>query len=447
MADLSVPWGTGELALPIPDHWSVVQTARPQVPSATADWPDRLSASLLRPDGAPPLPEVLRGLAPQGKVLLVIEDLTRHSPLQEILPMILREVAHAGIADDRISLLVATGMHPQMTAEQMQSKIGLLADRFAWHCNDAADEDSHVRVGEVPLPQGNGVLPITVDRRLVEAELRIVVSSVSPHLQAGFGGGTKMFVPGCAGLETISQLHLLGLPRDGGPLVGVSPPDNPMRGMIDAAGALVDQAGGRTFAVQYLLDGRDLPYSVAAGDIALGQQMLAKQCAAASGIVMESQADIVIVNANPRDYDLWQSFKCIANTHFAARKGGVIVVLARCPGGMNMPRVRWPFSPKWTRRLIRTIGVKALVSLVRRLLPGVNPEAHFFIQIATATVHRNSILMYAPEIIKRGERFPGLPLYDDLAAVFRAADEALGEGNRRVAVFPFGGVTYPVLRA
>jgi lactate racemase len=447
MADWSVPWGTEELALPIPDHWSVVQTATPQAPSAPSDWADRLAGSLVRPEGSPPLPEALRGLGAGGKILLVLEDVTRHSPLKEILPVILREVAHAGIADDRVSVLIATGMHPPMSAEQVREKIGPLADRFAWHCNDASDKEAHVCVGEVPLPQGRGTLAVHVNRRLVEADLRIVVASVTPHLQAGFGGGAKMFVPGCAGLETISQVHLLGLPRGAGPLVGVSPPANPMRGMIDAVSPLIDAAGGRTFAVQYLLDAKDLPYSTVAGDIARGQQMLAKQCAAASGIVMESQADILITNAHPRDYDLWQCFKCIPNTHYAARKGGVIIVLARCPAGTNMGRVRWPLSPKWTRRLIRGMGVKGIVSLVRRLMPGVNPEAHFFVQIATETLHRNPILMYAPEILRRGQNFPGLPLFDNLAAVFRAADEALGEGSRRVAIFPSGGVTYPVLPA
>jgi len=445
MADWSVPWGTGELALPIPDHWSVVQTAKPQVPSAPADWSDRLAASLLRPEGSPPLPEVLRGLRAQGRIVLVLEDVTRHSPLKEILPVILREVEHAGIRDEQVSVLIATGMHPSMTQEQVREKIGPPADRFTWQCNDAADKEAHVGVGEVPLPQGRGTLPIRVHRRLVEAELRIVVASVTPHLQAGFGGGAKMFVPGCAGLETIAQVHLSGLPRRSGPLVGVSPPANPMRGMIDAAAPLVDAAGGRTFAVQYLLDSRDMPYSMVAGDIGQGQQMLAKQCAAASGIVMESQADVVIANAHPRDYDLWQCFKCIPNTHWAARKGGAIIVLARCPAGANMGRIRWPLSPKWTRRLVRAAGVKGIVSSVRRLMPGVNPEAHFFVQIAAETIYRNPILMYAPEILRRGQTFPGLPLYDDLAAVFRAADEALGEGSRRVAIFPSGGVTYPVL--
>ena len=448
MPDCTVPWGDGELLLPVPAHWTIVQTAKPQVMSAPANWGERLAVALNRPEGSQPLADLLGRLGRQGRILLVLEDITRHSPLTQILPIILRELSHAGVADEQVGVLFATGMHPSMTDQQVRAKIGELADRFACRCNDAADRSAHVHVGDVAVPAGRGTLAISVDRRLVEADLRIVVSAVTPHLQAGFGGGAKMFVPGCASLETISTVHFIGLPRrPGQPMVGVPPPDNAMRQMIDAAGGLIDSGGGETFAVQYLLDENDLPSSVAVGDLRRGQQMLAKQCATAAGIVMASPADVLITSSWPRDYDLWQCFKCIANTHGAVRENGVIVVLARCPAGANMGRIRWPLSPRWTRQLIRMMGVKGIVSMARRLMPGVNAEAHFFIQLATETLHRNPILMYAPEIVRRGQNFPGLPLYDDLGAVFQAADALLGEGSRRVAVFPAGGVTYPVIGA
>lgn len=446
MPDCIVPWGEDRLVLPIPSDWTVAQIASPQLPAAPPDWADRLAVALTRPEGAEPLADLLGALGPRGRVVLVVEDLTRHSPLAEILPIILREVQHAGIADAQVSVLFATGMHPPMTEQQVRDKIGPLADRFAWRCNEAYHSGAHTCVGDVPLPGKRGGLPVHVNRRLVEADLRIVVSAVTPHLQAGFGGGAKMFLPGCASVETISQVHLAGLPRRAGRmLVGVHPPANPMRQMIDAAGDLVDAAGGKTFAVQYVLDERDLPAAVAVGDLLRGQQMLAKQCAAAMGIPMASQVDVLITSAWPRDYDLWQCFKCMPNTCGAVRENGVIVVLARCPAGANMGAVRWPVPPVLTRRLVRLMGVKGIVSTARRLMPSLNPEAHFFVQLAAETLYRNPILMYAPELVRRGQKFPGLPMYDDLQAVFQAAADLLGQGSRRVAVFPAGGTTYPVL--
>jgi len=447
MAPLSVPWGDGDLTLSLPDHWTLAQVARPSLPRAPADWPDRLAQSLNRPEGSDSLSAVLAALPSHGRIVLVLEDITRHSPLAQILPIVVRELDHAGIADGQVEILFATGMHPAMTAREVARKIGPLAERFAWRCNNAHDSGAHARVGEVLHCSGSRRVPIYVDRRLAEADLRIVVTAVTPHLQAGFGGGAKMFVPGCAALETISRVHLTGLlSPQAAPAVGTEAGANPMRRMIDAAGDLVDRAGGRTFAVQYILGVDDLPAAMASGDLRLGQQMLAKQCAAAMGIVVDAPADIVITNAWPRDYDMWQAFKCIANTAAAVRPNGVICALAHCPAGLNMGRIRWPLSPHWTRRLIRMIGVQGIVSMLRRLRPGTHGEAHFFIQLAIQTIYRNPVLLHAPELTRRGESFPGLPLYDTPEALFDAADARLGaKGSRRVIVFTAGGTSYPVL--
>lgn len=102
--------------------------------------------------------------------------------------------------------------------------------------------------------------------------------------------------------------------------------------------------------------------------------MLAKQCAAACGVVMDTTADVVIANAYPRDYDLWQSFKSIPNTAAAARPNGVIIVLAACPVGSNMPPISWPLSPNWTRKLIKTFGAGNLISLANRFVKTISPR-------------------------------------------------------------------------
>ena len=447
MADCQVPWGDTKLSLPLPENWTLAQLASPAARPAPTDWPERLAVALTRPEGMPPLADLLAQLPPQGRIMLVLEDITRHSPLTEILPIILREIEHARIRDEQVEVIFASGMHPPMTPEQVRDKIGPLADRFAWRCNDCNNPKLHKHLGSVPLAEGHEPLEIAIDRRVAEADLRIVVTSVTPHLQAGFGGGAKMFVPGCAQLHTISHLHSDSLPSDGQQLVGSEGVHNAMRQMIDAAGDLIDASGGRTFSIQYLLDDNDKPSAIATGDLKQGQQMLAKQCAAVAGIMVDSPADILITDAAPRDYDLWQSFKCIANTRWAVRENGVIIVLARCPGGMNMPSVRWPLSPTWTRRVVRLLGVKGIVSMSHRLMPRVHHEARFFIQLATETIHRNPILMYAPELLSRGQKFPGLAMYGDLQKTFAAADSLLGEGSRRVLVFSAGGASYPVMRS
>ena len=49
--------------------------------------------------------------------------------------------------------------------------------------------------------------PIRLDRRFVEAELRIATGLVEPHFMAGWSGGRKVIAPGVAHHETIRTFH------------------------------------------------------------------------------------------------------------------------------------------------------------------------------------------------------------------------------------------------
>jgi nickel-dependent lactate racemase len=49
--------------------------------------------------------------------------------------------------------------------------------------------------------------PVKLDRRFVEAELRIATGLVEPHFMAGYSGGRKVIAPGVAHADTIRTFH------------------------------------------------------------------------------------------------------------------------------------------------------------------------------------------------------------------------------------------------
>jgi nickel-dependent lactate racemase len=438
MPDLSVPWGHEQLALSLPDHWRVEQVARPSLRPAPEDWKDRLAVALTQPAAGEPLAKLLAARR-HGRIVLIVEDVTRHSPVGEVLDVVLREIRHARVEDDQIDVLFACGMHPPMSREQACQKLGPAGEGLAWRSNPWHDASAHVYLGQVAK------VPVWVDRALVSADLRILISAITPHLQAGFGGGYKMYVPGCAHLETIRAIHRLGIGRKPRQLVGLDAARNPMRAAIDEAGRLVDAAGGRSFAIQFLLDDRDGPAAVAAGEVLATYRMLRKKCSAACGVVTPGRADVLIANAHPHDFDLWQSFKCIPNTLWAARPNGVIICLARCQAGLyGMEVPPWPFSPTWTRRLVRLLGPVAVSSLLTRLVPSLAGDAAFFVRLAAQTLCRNPILMVSPALHASGGAFPGLEVLASMDEAVARAEELLPKGSRRVVVFPAGGTTFPI---
>jgi len=443
MAEITIPFGDEELSFVLPEHWTVQQTLQPNIASAPEDWPDRLGAVLARPEGTPPLAKMLAARR-NGRIAVIVEDNTRHSPLKPILEVIFREFSHAEVPLENVEIFFAGGMHPPMTREEVVEKIGPeLAETVAWRSNPWRDRDAYVRVGTVR--DGTRQTDVAIDRNLAEADLRILVTSVSPHLQAGFGGGYKMLVPGCAAIDTIRQLHLAGLPRRATQQVGQTHASNRMRRLIDAAGRAIDAHYGKSFSVQYLLDMNDQPVSIAAGDVQAIQRMLAKKCAGAYGSLLRARADIVIANAYPRDSDLWQSFKAVAHCLWAARRGGVLICLTRCTGGVNMPTLSLPIKPHWVRRAVRLFGAETLSSLVIRLKPSLAGDAAFFARLALQVLQRNMVGMVSPVLASAEKPMAGLPAWPDMDAAIAAAEAELGDGPKRVVVFPAGGVSYPII--
>jgi nickel-dependent lactate racemase len=457
MAEISIPWGEGQWPIPLPADWEVQQVARPAVPPASRDWPERLAGALSRPEGTSPLAELLAA-EPAPRVTLIVEDVTRHSPLPQILQVIWRELDHARIPRENVEVFFATGMHPAMTAEQAAGKLGDdLAGRVRWRSNPWSRPEAYVNLGR--LQDGSAEIDLWLDRGVAAADLRIVVSAVSPHLQAGFGGGAKMLLPGCARLDSIRQLHLAGLPRRAQQMVGRPASGNRMRRLIDAAGRLVDAGGGKTFAVQYVQDSAGRLASIAAGDLAACQRMLAKQSAAGNGVLIEAPADVIVTSSYPRDADLWQSFKAIANTCWAARDNGEVICLSRCLEGMNMPAIKFRLSGAMLRRVVRTVGSGPLSGLLTRAAGSLAADAAFFVRMALQVLERTHVTLVSPALVEAGHSLPGLDLTADPAEAVAAADRRLnaarkrnGSGSggagraKRVIVFPHGGVSYPILR-
>lgn len=441
MDEVRIPWGGDELSFSVPEDWRLVKVAEPAHTLSSHRWQVRMAESLSHPVAGPSLHELLGRLG-DGRLVFVIEDLTRNSPLSAILEIIMEEVRHAGVRDDRMEFVVACGMHPHADEGMYRERLCPGTEGIPLRVNPWHRHRQYANIGKI------GRVDVQVDRGITEADVRILISHVSPHLQAGFGGGYKMFFPGCGELKSIRMLHRLGIPHGGiRQLVGSDPETNSMRQVIDRAGAMVDRAGGETFSVQYMLDEDDLPTHIAAGLPVPAHRMLTKKCAVEYGIVTEESADVVVTNAHPRDYDLWQTFKSIPNTCWAARPGGIVICMGRCEKGLNeMKSMPWPLSPRWTQKVVRFLGPDTITSLLDRIISGVAGDSQWFIRLATNILHRNTIYLVSPKLVADGIDFPGIELFASVDEALAAARTELGGGSQRLAVYPYGGASYPILQ-
>jgi nickel-dependent lactate racemase len=230
-----LPWGETEIELQLPPQWRVIVEGQPRSSpacSSNAGLRDEFSRAMSAPIGTTPLAQ--RDLHAK-KIVLVVDDLTRPTPAHLFFPYLLRELDRAGAERHNLLIVSALGVHRPMTEAEMERKVGRDSlQRLRWENHNAYDA-----AGLAPLGTTRANTRVFINRRLLEADLIIAVGSIEPHVLAGFGGGLKLLVPGCAGAETIANNHLCGATGAEVAVIGTNPQANPLRRDLEEAASLL----------------------------------------------------------------------------------------------------------------------------------------------------------------------------------------------------------------
>jgi len=207
---LTILYGKGHLPVRLPAAARATVIRKPALPLA-ADPQAAVREALDHPIGAPPFRELARG---RRSACILICDKTRPVPNRLFLWPMIEDLLAAGMPAERIRILVATGLHRPNTEAELAELVGdprvLATVRIENHF--AGDDAAHVDLGPTPT-RGT---PVKIDRRLVEADLRIATGLVEPHFMAGYSGGRKVVAPGVAHADTIRTFHnarFMGDPR------------------------------------------------------------------------------------------------------------------------------------------------------------------------------------------------------------------------------------------
>ena len=161
---------------------------------------------------------------------VVISDITRPAPNKLLLPPILDTLRVAGLGREDICILVATGMHGPTQGEALTELVGpeIAAGYDIVNHDCRADAELH----EIMRIEG---WPIRVNRRYLEADLKILTGLIEPHPFAGYSGGGKSVLPGIASFDSMRFMHSFALVDD--PRVAAANlEDNPFQDYVRKAG-------------------------------------------------------------------------------------------------------------------------------------------------------------------------------------------------------------------
>lgn len=261
-------------------------------------------------------------------VVIIVNDITRPTPYTDILPPLLSELREAGIADEDVTLVVATGIHRGMTPEEMRLTLGReICETYRVVNHDCDDEENLVPLGTLPFGT-----ELRVNRIVLEADFVIATGVISPHYFAGFSGGRKAILPGVSGRATISHNHSL-MTSEAAAVCNLD--GNPVHiEMVEAA-----RKAGVHFIVNTVTDGVGKVAAVVAGDVEKAWLEGVKICSDYVVAPVAREVDVAIASAGgfPKDINVYQAQKAIDNADRAVRKGGTIVLLAECPEGCGEP--------------------------------------------------------------------------------------------------------------
>lgn len=432
--DLTIPWGDEEsIPLRLPPGWAPALRGEP-APPPPVDPAAGVVAGFAAPIGCP---AVLDRVGRFRRVALVMEDIGRPTPVESIVDPLLSLLLDAGLDATRIRGLFALGTHREMSWEEMARRAGArAASTIELSSVDCRKSEHFVNLGRT----SRGT-PVVLRRDVVEADLRILVGTIEPHPQAGFGGGWKNVLPGLAGAEAVAANHLLMPSADHYNMIGTDPERNPMRLDLEEACVML---GGTTLIVNVVLDPRRRPVGVFVGDPLSAHRAGVALAARIYGVPVSEPADIVVAGAYPMHMDLRQAGKAILNTAGACRKGGTLVGYLACPEGLGnvaMPSFRLPLGP--ARVAVRILGSAGIAAVIRLLPASIAGEGRFMINFGLQILKDYRVFLYSPSLHREfGAAFPDV-VFADQDEMWRRIARDHGHPPR-IAMFPYGGVTYPV---
>ena len=265
-------------------------------------------------------------IKPGMKITIAVDDSSRSTRTDLMLPIVLEELKDAGVPREDITILIALGTHRSMTKEEMESKYTpQIVANYRIINPDWKDKSSFREVGV-----SSRGCPIRVYAAVPDADYVIGIGQTIPHMIAGFGGGGKIIVPGCADGDTVGEVHWLSNEVEEGKLYAVR--ENAVRNAIDEFAL----KAGLKFILNDVPDGDGHCLAGAfAGHPILAHEAACDAALRACEVKIKEKADIVVSDSYPADLDFWQALKGLNVAYSAVRAGGTVILVTPCEEGAS----------------------------------------------------------------------------------------------------------------
>jgi nickel-dependent lactate racemase len=370
---VKLAYGRHGLDLDLPDPVDVI--AAPGA-AGLADEAGALRQALRQPIESAPLAARVK---PGDRVVIAHSDITRATPNDRILPVLLAELEEAGVRRQDITLLNALGTHRQQTVAELRAMLGAAVfENYRCLQHDAYADADLTTLGQTRFGH-----PVRVNRHFLEADVRLLTGFIEPHFFAGFSGGPKGVLPALAGAESVLTNHGQAMIAHPQATWGVTEGNPIWEEMLEAA-----LAARPTFLLNVTLNARRAITGVFAGDLRAAHAAGCAFVRAHSMVPVAAPYDVVITTNSgyPLDQNLYQSVKGMSAANRIVRQGGAIIMAAACEDGL-------PDHGRYAE-LLRTAGSpQGVLDLLAQ--PGFTAQDQWQVQIQALIQQRAEVLVYS----------------------------------------------------
>lgn len=184
-------YGDEPIEINLPDNWDVYESRIKEEATPALDKAD-IRTRILHPIGTD---RISRCVSEKTSAVIIVDDITRPTPLREIVEILIDEMIYGGVHKENIWLIVASGAHGPMYQEDFERKLGKdIISEFEVY--------NHNPFGKcLYLGHTSNGIPVEINADVMTADYKIAVGTMMPHSFYGFSGGAKSVLPGTASLK------------------------------------------------------------------------------------------------------------------------------------------------------------------------------------------------------------------------------------------------------
>ena len=422
----SVLYGRTSLPVTLPEKCSVTVIEKPPMPFLPVP-EESLARALERGAGS----DGLFALAKSAKsACIVICDITRPVPNHLFLRPVIETLLRAGLVADQIHVLVATGLHRPNLGEELRELVG---DDWVLNTVRVENHDAHDLAAHCSLGKTASGTPVMLDRRFVEADLKIATGLVEPHFMAGYSGGRKVISPGIAHADMIRTFHNTRFMEN--PLV---------RNCNFEGNALHDEQLeivrmlGKVHAINVCLDARRRVAFVNFGEVVQSHaEAVAFMRRFAETAVPKRYRCVSSSSAGyPLDKTYYQTIKGIVGALGILEKGGSLLIASECSEGFGSAAFRD------AQALLVRKGIEGFLTEARQR-PLANVDEWQTVKLIEA-IRSHAVHLFTTGLTDEQRSLTGVVCHKSWPEAVEAAVRE--SGATEVAVIPEGPYVIPIVR-